>query len=82
MPGISVGNGSIIGSNAVVTRDVPPYSIAVGVPARVIKQRFDDRTAARMEKLAWWDWPHHVLAERMADFRNLPAEEFLDRYEA
>ncbi len=82
MPGVTIGNGSIIGSNAVVTRDVPAYSIAVGVPAKVIKQRFDDKTAERMEKLAWWDWPHELLHTRLEDFRTLPAEEFLARYEA
>lgn len=82
MPGVTIGNGAIIGSNAVVTRDVPPYSIAVGVPAKVIKQRFPDDIADRMEKLAWWDWPHDVLHQRLGDFRSLPATEFLDRYEA
>ena len=81
MPGVSVGNGAIVGSNAVVTRDVPAYSIAVGVPAKVIKPRFDDRTIERLGKLAWWDWPHEVLHQRLADFRTLPAAEFLDRYE-
>jgi phosphonate metabolism protein (transferase hexapeptide repeat family) len=81
MPGVSVGNGSIIGSNAVVTRDVPPFSIAVGVPAKVIKLRFDQPIAERMEKLAWWDWPHALLHDRMADFRTMPAGEFLDKYE-
>jgi phosphonate metabolism protein (transferase hexapeptide repeat family) len=82
MPGVTVGNGSIIGSNAVVTRDVPPYSIAVGVPAKVIKSRFDARTVERLEKLAWWDWSHEMLHERLGDFRTMPAEEFLDKYEA
>jgi phosphonate metabolism protein (transferase hexapeptide repeat family) len=81
MPGVTIGNGSIIGSNAVVTRDVPPYSIAVGVPAKVIKSRFDAKTVERLEKLSWWDWPHEVLHERLGDFRAMPAEEFLDKYE-
>jgi phosphonate metabolism protein (transferase hexapeptide repeat family) len=82
MPGVTIGNGSIIGSNAVVTRDVPAYSISVGVPAKIIKQRFDDRTAERMDQLAWWDWPHEKLRETLADFRTLPAAEFLNKYEA
>ena len=81
-PGVTIGNGAVIGSNAVVTHDVPAYAIAVGVPARVIKSRLDATTAERMLKLAWWDWPHDVLHARLQDFRTLPAEEFLDRYES
>ncbi len=82
MPGVSIGNGAVIGSNAVVTRDVPAYAIAVGVPAKVIRMRFDDTIVARFEKLAWWDWPHGHLHAALDDFRKLPAAEFLDRYEA
>jgi len=81
-PGVTIGDGAVIGSNAVVTHDVPAYAIAVGVPARVIKSRLDATTAERMLKLAWWDWPHELLHERLEDFRTLPAEEFLERYEA
>jgi phosphonate metabolism protein (transferase hexapeptide repeat family) len=81
MPGVTIGNGAIIGSNAVVTRDVPPYAVAVGVAAKVVKMRFDERIAERMERLAWWDWPHERLHETLEDFRKLPAEDFLDRYE-
>jgi hypothetical protein len=43
--------------------------------------RFDESTIARLEKLAWWDWPHDTLRERLDDFRKLPAAEFLERYE-
>jgi phosphonate metabolism protein (transferase hexapeptide repeat family) len=82
MPGVTIGNGAIVGSNAVVTRNVPAYSIAVGVPAKIIKSRFNDRIAERMEKLAWWDWPHAMLHQRLGDFRSMPALEFLDKYEA
>lgn len=82
MPGVTVGNGAVIGSNAVVTHDVPAFGIAVGVAAKVVRMRFDQQTVERLEKLAWWDWPHAVLRERLDDFRTMPAAEFLDRYEA
>ncbi len=57
MPGVKIGNGAIISSRAVVTSDVPPYSIVGGNPAKVLKQRFTDETILALEKLAWWNWP-------------------------
>jgi phosphonate metabolism protein (transferase hexapeptide repeat family) len=81
MPGVTIGNGAIVGSNAVVTKDVAPYMIVGGVPAKPIRARFDDKTAGRMERLAWWNWPHDKLRLSLQDFRTLPASEFLDRYE-
>lgn len=81
MPGVTLGNGAIIGSNAVVTKDVAPYLIVGGVPAKPIRVRFDGAIAGRIEALAWWDWPHEKLRTSLADFRRLPANEFLDKYE-
>ncbi len=81
MPGVSVGNGAIIGSNAVVTKDVAAFAVAVGVPARPIRQRFSDDVAGRLDALGWWDWEHETLRQALPDFRNLPVEEFLERYE-
>ncbi|HWU16835.1 MAG TPA: DapH/DapD/GlmU-related protein [Devosia sp.] len=81
MPGIRIGNGAIIGSNAVVTNDVADFAIAVGVPARTIRQRFSDDIAGRLDALAWWDWDHDHLHQALPDFRKLGAEGFLEKYE-
>lgn len=56
MAGVTIGNGAIIGTRAVVTKNVPPYTIVGGVPTKIIRKRFDDATIERLEKLRWWDW--------------------------
>ena len=57
MPGVSIGHGAIVAAGSVVTGDIPPYAIAGGNPAQVIRMRFDDATIARLLALAWWHWP-------------------------
>jgi phosphonate metabolism protein (transferase hexapeptide repeat family) len=81
MPGVKIGNGAIVGANAVVTKDVADFAIAVGVPARTIRQRFSDDVASRLDALKWWDWDHEQLHRALPDFRNLGIEAFLEKYE-
>ncbi len=82
LPGRSIGDGAVIAAGAIVTKDVAPYAIVGGNPARPIRPRFQAKIARRMQALAWWDWPHEKLREALPDFRALSADDFLERYEA
>ncbi|MGB4780219.1 chloramphenicol acetyltransferase [Microbacterium sp.] len=80
-PDVRIGHGAVIASGAIVTKDVPDYAIVAGVPARIVRFRHIPDVAERLVRLAWWDWSHETLRERLDDFRALPAAEFLAKYE-
>jgi phosphonate metabolism protein (transferase hexapeptide repeat family) len=80
-PEITIGTGAVVASGAVVTKDVAPYTIVAGVPAAPVRQRLKADLADRMMALAWWDWPHDQLRAALEDFRALPVEAFLEKYE-
>lgn len=79
---VRVGNGAILASGCVVTKDVPDYAIVGGVPAKVIKYRFDEETRNRLLNIAWWNWPEHVLKENRHLFEVELCEENLKKMEA
>jgi phosphonate metabolism protein (transferase hexapeptide repeat family) len=81
LPGRAIGTGAVIAGGAVVTKDVEPYTIVGGTPAKVLKRRFPEPIGERMQVLAWWDWDHDRLRAALPDFRTLGAEAFLERYE-
>lgn len=82
LPGRNIGTGAVVAAGAIVTKDVPAYTIVAGNPARTIKPRFSEAVAGRLTELAWWDWDHETLRTALPDFRKLAVEDFLAKYES
>lgn len=80
-PEVTIGHGAVVASGAVVTKDVPPYVIVTGIPAAPIRRRQPEPVAERLIALGWWHWEHGRLRAALGDFRDLPAEAFLEKYE-
>lgn len=80
LDGVTIGDGAMIGAGAVVTKDVPPYAIAVGVPAKVIKYRFSEKQIAELLKIQWWNFDDDKLQEVEKYFFDIDL--FIEKYKS
>lgn len=70
MAGITIGDGAIVGTRAVVTKNVPPYTIVGGVPAKAIRKRFSEDTIAALLAMEWWNWPEEKIKQHITDIQS------------
>jgi phosphonate metabolism protein (transferase hexapeptide repeat family) len=80
LPGRTIGTGAVVAGGAIVTKDVAPYTIVAGNPAKPIRRRFPEAIAERLMALGWWDWEHARLRAALEDFRALSVEAFLEKH--
>ena len=79
LSGVRIGNGAVIGAGSIVVNDVPPYAIVAGVPAKILRYRFNNNQINQLEKIKWWDWGEELINSRLLDF-YVGIDDFIEKY--
>jgi virginiamycin A acetyltransferase len=79
LPGVTIGDGSIVGAGSVVTHDVPPFAVVAGVPAKILKYRFSQQKIKKLLKIAWWNWSEDKIYENM-DYFYGKVDDFIEKF--
>jgi virginiamycin A acetyltransferase len=79
LPNVKVGNGVTILAGSVVSKDIPDYAIVGGVPAAILKMKYDSVTIDKLKQIAWWDWDSKKVEENVSDFYK-PIDEFINKW--
>lgn len=79
LSGVNVGDGAVLGACSLITKDIPPYTIVGGVPAKIIKKRFDDKTIKNLLKTKWWNWSNEKIQKNTEILSNKLSVETIDR---
>jgi chloramphenicol O-acetyltransferase type B len=80
LSGLKIGDGAVIGAHAVVSKDVPPYSVVVGNPGRLVKKRFNDDIINKLLKIKWWEWDDDKIKENIPLIMSKNIEEFINKF--
>lgn len=81
MPAVSIGDGVIIASRSVITKDIPPYTIVAGNPAKIIRKRFDEQTISKLLEIKWWDWPIEEITNNINSIVDSDINTLIHTYE-
>lgn len=79
LDGVTIGDGAVIGAGSVVSKDIPPYAVAVGCPIQIKKYRLSDKQVSAMQRIQWWNWEEDKLMEVKENFGNI--DKFIDEYD-